>query len=230
MKDSDRIIVVIYIDVSNINRSDVLEYVEHVRNAVVFDDSVKTLYIPVEETTHIEVLNPRYVPKSEYRKIVKHYNEALNNIKKTLGIENDITKKGEDPKIDDCGNYFLVGGLNRLKVHWNFKLLPKGFEAITLFGHIFDHRKKEDLRTFLETYAGEVMVNHERIHTLQGESFKFKYFTFYLLYIWYWFIGLFKYGVKNHASYHHIPFEIEAYANDEDFTYSRSEWKKYIKK
>ena len=220
MKDIEKLIIVFYIDISNIDRSDVLMYMENARNAIDFDDTVKTIFIPIEETTRVEVLNPKCTSKNEYKKIVKRIEEALDKAKEKY---NNTTKEG----IIEHKHYFVANGL---KVHWDFKLLPKGFEAITLFGHIFDFRKKEALRTFLETHAGEVMVNHERIHTLQAESFKLRYFTFYLIYLWYWFIGLFKYGVKNNASYYHVPFEIEAYVNEQDFAYPRTKWKKYIEK
>ena len=75
----------------------------------------------------------------------------------------------ENWEIKEFKNYFLIHGV---KVHWNFKLLPKGFEAITLFGHVFDVQKKDDLKAYLGTYWGRVMVNHERIHIMQAESFK----------------------------------------------------------
>ena len=228
MNDSDKIIVVFYIDVSNVRRIDIPRYMADVRYAFDFDESIRAIYIPVNETSKVEVLNPRYIPKSEYRKVVKRFNEALDNIKKSVEkTEKRNTLGHQKTEIEEHKHYFLVNGL---KVHWNFKLLPSGFEAITLFGHIFDVRKKEELRTFLGTYTGKVMVNHERIHTLQGKSFKLRYFTFYLLYLWYWFIGLFKYGVKNNASYYRIPFEVEAYTNEQDFSYQYSEWKKYIGK
>lgn len=121
--------------------------------------------------------------------------------------------------------YFEVNGI---KVHWGFKLLPSGFEAITLFGHVFDVRPREDLELFLYSYQGQVMVNHEFIHMLQAKSFRLKYFSFYIYYLWYWFVGLFKYGAKNNASYYYIPFEREAYANEKDFNYVESHWKDYI--
>lgn len=127
--------------------------------------------------------------------------------------------------IADLKRYFLADGL---KVHWNFKLLPKGFEAITLFGHIYDVRSKSDLLRFLETDRGRVMVNHERIHMLQAKSFKCGYLTFYILYIWYWIKGLFKYGTKNNVAYYNIPFEREAYVCELDFNYNKSLWKDYI--
>lgn len=126
--------------------------------------------------------------------------------------------------MEESKHCFIVDGI---KVHWGFKLLPEGFEAITLFGHIFDYRKKEDLERFLKTYTGMIMVNHERIHMLQGESFKLRYFTFYLVYLWYWITNLFKYGVKENAAYYNIPFEREAYKNEWNFNYSETHWKDY---
>lgn len=121
-------------------------------------------------------------------------------------------------------NYLTVNGI---KVHWGFKFLPSGFEAITLFGHVFDVRSKEELKSYLKTRNGEIMVNHERIHMIQAKSFKLKYFTFYIIYLWYWFIGLFKYGIKNNASYFHIPFEVEAYTHERNFSYMNTYWKNY---
>lgn len=126
--------------------------------------------------------------------------------------------------IVEFKNYFLADGI---KVHWNFKLLPKGFEAITLFGHVFDVRPKADLLRFLETDRGQVMVNHERIHMLQAQSFELKYLTFYILYLWYWIVGLFKWGCKNNESYYHIPFEREAYVNEWNENYSKLRWRDY---
>lgn len=127
-------------------------------------------------------------------------------------------------EIQEFKNYFLV---NEVKVHWNFKLLPKGFEAITLFGHVYDVQKKEDLKTFLETFQGRVMVNHEYIHIMQAESFKLKYFTFYAIYLWWWFKGLFKYKFDNFEAYRMIPFEQEAYHYEKDMYYNEVNWKKF---
>lgn len=127
--------------------------------------------------------------------------------------------------MEEFKHYFLINGI---RVHWNFKLLPKGFEAITLFGHVFDVRKKEDLRNLLNTAWGKEMVNHERIHMLQAQSFKLKYFTFYIVYIYYWIVRLFQHIKEPYMAYYSIPFEKEAYHNEKDFSYSKSEWRKYI--
>lgn len=127
--------------------------------------------------------------------------------------------------MEEFKHYFLINGI---RVHWNFKLLPKGFEAITLFGHVFDYRQKDDLKRYLNTHYGREMVNHERIHMLQAETFKLKYFTFYILYLYYWIVGLFKHGTEPYMAYYSIPFEKEAFHNEKDFSYSKSEWQKYI--
>ena len=73
-------------------------------------------------------------------------------------------------------NYIETNGV---KFHWGFKLLPKDFVAITLFGHVFSNLSKNELEEYLSTKRGKETVNHERIHILQAKSFKLKYFTFY---------------------------------------------------
>ena len=117
--------------------------------------------------------------------------------------------------------------MNGVKIHWNFKLLPKGFEAITLFGHVFDVHPKNELKGYLGTYWGKVMVNHEKIHIMQAESFKLKYLSFYAVYLAWWIKGLFKYKFNNNNAYRMIPFEREAYANERNFNYEKTIWKKY---
>jgi hypothetical protein len=121
-------------------------------------------------------------------------------------------------------NYIETNGI---KFHWGFKLLPKDFIAITLFGHVFSNLSKKELEEYLSTKRGKQTINHERIHILQAKSFKLKYFTFYILYLWYWIIGLFKYGIKDNISYYNIPFEKEAFANDNNPNYNKTNWKNY---
>lgn len=60
-------------------------------------------------------------------------------------------------------NYIIKNGI---KCHWNFKLLPPSFLAITLFGHVFFRNNKEFLEKYLNSYNGEVTINHESIHIL----------------------------------------------------------------
>lgn len=114
-----------------------------------------------------------------------------------------------------------------LKHHSNFKLLAPGFRAITLFGHVFYRMNKDELKNYLETYSAKVTSNHERIHMLQAESFKFGYFSFYVRYIIEWIRNLFVYGFGNNTAYHNISFEREAYKNEQNFDYSVTRWREY---
>ena len=127
-------------------------------------------------------------------------------------------------EIQEFKHYFLVNGI---KIHWNFKLLPKGFEAITLFGHVFDAQSKQNLKKHLETYYGREMVNHERIHMMQAKSFKLGYFSFYIVYLAWWIKGWFYNKFNNFEAYHSIPFEKEAFHYERDFNYNEVNWKKF---
>ena len=60
------------------------------------------------------------------------------------------------------------------------------------------------------------MRTHEIIHLYQQRELLV--IGFYILYVWYWLVGLWKLG-SFHAAYRAIPFEQEAYANDADPTY-----------
>ena len=113
-----------------------------------------------------------------------------------------------------------------IKFHWDFKLLHPKFGAITLFGHVFTRKTKSALTKWLNLPSGKKMANHERIHMIQAESFKTKYFGFYCYYIGYWVKNLFIYG-PNMNAYHNIPFEREAYQNENDFNYSETHWRDY---
>lgn len=44
---------------------------------------------------------------------------------------------------------------NGIKCHWNFKLLPSGFLAITLFGHVFFNKPKSYVERYLNTLDGK---------------------------------------------------------------------------
>lgn len=114
-----------------------------------------------------------------------------------------------------------------IKFHWNFKLLHRSFGAITLFGHVFIRKSKEVLIKWLDTFSGKKMANHERIHMIQAESFKTKYFGFYCYYLGYWVKNLFIYG-PNMDAYRNIPFEREAYANELNFEYNETHWRDYV--
>ena len=127
-------------------------------------------------------------------------------------------------EIQEFEHYFLVNGI---KVYWDFKLLPDEFAAITLFGKIYSNYTKNDLKVYLGSFHGQVMVNHERIHMMQAKSFKLGYFSFYIIYLAWWIKGLFNYKFNNNAAYSEIPFEKEAYHYEKDFGYNAVNWKKF---
>ena len=117
--------------------------------------------------------------------------------------------------------------------HSNFKLLPSSFFAITLFGHVFSNYDTEKLKFILTNSTfGRDAANHESIHVMQANSFKTKYFAFYILYLYFWLKNIFIFGTKNNKAYYNIPFEKEAYANEKNYNYNEevnfvSQWKKY---
>jgi len=111
-----------------------------------------------------------------------------------------------------------------LPCHTDFKLLPKYFLCITLFGHLFYNISEDELKSRLKTHKGHVDMHHEYLHTLQADSFKTKYFGFYLYYLYYWVKNLFKYGTKDHKAYLNIPFERECYTMETELDYEETQW------
>jgi hypothetical protein len=92
--------------------------------------------------------------------------------------------------------------------------------AITLFPFIISSKKMSD-----------VTLNHEKIHIKQQAELLV--IGFYALYIIYWGIALLK-GLKPSEAYYAIPFEREAYDNQENFEYLSNRkwfsWTSYINK
>jgi len=87
-----------------------------------------------------------------------------------------------------------------------FKLLPipKWVEAITLVNTIHFRHSVIDV--------DQNLVNHEMVHIKQiSENGILK---FYFLYMFYFFINLLKHG-NFYTAYRNIPFELEAYNNEE---------------
>ena len=74
----------------------------------------------------------------------------------------------------------------------------------------------------------DVTLNHEKIHLeQQREGF---ILGFYALYVFYWIYGIAK-GYGTSMAYYRIPYEQEAYENDDNMNYletrERNAWKKY---
>ncbi len=74
----------------------------------------------------------------------------------------------------------------------------------------------------------DITLNHEKIHIeQQREGF---ILGFYALYVFYWGMGIVK-GLSSSEAYYRIPYEQEAYDNDDNMNYlesrERNAWKKY---
>ena len=88
MLDKAKIILVCYIDVSEIDKSYTLEYLNSFNESLIFDESVFKLIIPNYEETRIECINPKRISDEEYIKVSElvenaqnMLNEFLNNTK-----------------------------------------------------------------------------------------------------------------------------------------------------
>ena len=82
---------------------------------------------------------------------------------------------------------------------------------------------------FIRDEGNEQTIRHEKIHLEQQKELFL--IGFYLLYVMFWIVGLFRYR-STQIAYYEIPFEREAYSNDENWVYllnrKRHDWTKYI--
>ena len=70
MVDKERIIIIFYIDTSNIDIDDAYEYINAASKSLnsYFDDTVKTLFMPSDEN-RVECINPVLLNEEEYKKV-----------------------------------------------------------------------------------------------------------------------------------------------------------------
>lgn len=97
----------------------------------------------------------------------------------------------------------------------------KGFTAINLFGLVFVREG---------TRMNPVLMNHERIHTVQQKEML--YICFYLWYLAEWLVHLIRQHDRMKA-YRAISFEREAYLHEREIGYIQQRrhyaWLKYLK-
>jgi len=90
--------------------------------------------------------------------------------------------------------------------------------AITIYPFII-YRDEPDERS----------VNHERIHIKQQKELLV--LPFYVLYIYFWLVNRIWHRDSGKDAYYNIPFEMEAYHNDENMLYlmnrPKHSWKHY---
>jgi len=105
------------------------------------------------------------------------------------------------------------------KISWFMKV-----GGITLFPYII-------LRERYETsiYKDKI-INHESIHIKQQGELLVLFF--YLLYVLFFVLNIFRYFFDFKKAYKNLPFEKEAYANENDMTYLENRkmfsWIKYF--
>ena len=106
-----------------------------------------------------------------------------------------------------------------MKVIINNILPPKGFKCINLFGILFCRKQ-----------LNEADINHESIHTKQGQELL--WIGFYLQYVIEYLIRLIIYR-DTWIAYKTISFERESYYNQSNLSYLNNRkhysWFKYIK-
>jgi len=109
------------------------------------------------------------------------------------------------------GEYWILGGNTIGMTLYPFIFLKKSY--FERFGSQKESRLKKT-------------INHEKIHIKQ--QIELLVLPFYILYFLFYFINLFKKG----DAYRNIPFEKEAYANENDYEYVNKRkffsWIKYI--
>lgn len=95
-----------------------------------------------------------------------------------------------------------------------------GYSAMSWCGKIITKRDK----------VSDKDVNHEKIHLEQALQIAKQentntWLTYYWQYLKYWIKG----NPFSESAYYTIPFEMEAYGNEHDFTYkvTKDSWKKY---
>ncbi len=100
-------------------------------------------------------------------------------------------------------------------------LPPKGYSAITFFGHILI--RKEFYKDWVKEQESEsfrVLCHHEWIHLLQAASVHNSWILYYVFYIWYHLKSRpLRYGSK--IAYMINPFEMEAYLFESDMEYAK---------
>lgn len=90
MKDCDKIFLVYYVGCAGLEAGDINSYLEEWYNQLkdLYDESVKIMFIPNGESkmTRVEILNPKYISKNQYKKSFKQFDKAMKNIEEIIKI------------------------------------------------------------------------------------------------------------------------------------------------
>lgn len=102
-------------------------------------------------------------------------------------------------------------------------------KGMTLFGVVYT--RKQQYADEINADVMTVFKNHEKTHVKQAVSCHDSWILFYLKYGWGWLMNLPLIFIDSNAPYKFIPFELEAYSNQDNLSYSdrneATEWKKW---
>jgi hypothetical protein len=111
--------------------------------------------------------------------------------------------------------------------------LPPNTKALTWKGYVYCHSREDADEINKSDKIDSQLESHETIHVRQAESTHDSWFLFYLRYVWEWICNLPLIFVKFHAAYKFMPFEIEAYLNQDNWGYCMNgaahQWKEFEK-
>ena len=110
--------------------------------------------------------------------------------------------------------------------------LPSNFSAITLFGVVYCASKVRADEINKTDNIDSQLESHETIHVRQAESTNDSWAQYYLKYVWQWILNFPLIFINIYAPYKFIAFELEAYANQDNWDYCLGKcekWKKYNK-
>lgn len=80
------------------------------------------------------------------------------------------------------------------------------------------YRSDNRINAISEFKSTSVSLNHESIHLEQAKLCK-SWIIYYLKYLFEWLKGN-PFTYPSHSAYYTIPYEVEAYANEDDLTYT----------
>ena len=89
MLDKDKLFLVFYLNIENIQDYEVSEYLDQVARAFQFDDSIEKMFVPIREgETRVECINPVLLNEEQYAEVEKkiasikeEVSEILKNLK-----------------------------------------------------------------------------------------------------------------------------------------------------
>lgn len=122
--------------------------------------------------------------------------------------------------------------IKQIKAKVNKILCLPGFKGCTLFGTVYVRTEKAAEKINKTSEIDTTFKNHEFIHVKQAEGTHDSWILFYLLYAMMYLYNLPLLFISTKAPYKFIPYELEAYGNENELSYTNGkvdEWRGYRK-